>query len=69
MTYGEMSETGEKMSELMYNKPWILQRADTYVYRHTDGSYYFTASVPAYDESLHRDITSFQYLGLHNIHV
>lgn len=32
-----------------YNEPWILQRADPYVYRHTDGTYYFTASVPAYD--------------------
>ena len=39
--------TGE---QLEYNKPWILQRADPYVYRHTDGSYYFTASVPAYDQ-------------------
>lgn len=28
---------------------WIAQRADPYVYRHTDGTYYFTASVPAYD--------------------
>ena len=37
------------MSKLLYNKPWILQRADPYVYRHTDGTYYFTASVPAYD--------------------
>lgn len=34
---------------LKYNEPWILQRADPYVYRHTDGTYYFTASVPAYD--------------------
>lgn len=33
----------------LYNKPWILQRADPYVYCHTDGNYYFTASVPAYD--------------------
>ena len=32
-----------------WNQPWILQRADPYVYRHTDGTYYFTASVPAYD--------------------
>ena len=37
------------MSKLLNNKPWILQRADPYVYRHTDGTYYFTASVPAYD--------------------
>lgn len=35
--------------ELTFNKTWIPQRADPYVYRHTDGSYYFTASVPAYD--------------------
>ena len=35
--------------QLNYNEPWILQRADPYVYRHTDGKYYFTASVPAYD--------------------
>lgn len=32
-----------------YNKPFVWQRADPYVYRHTDGIYYFTASVPAYD--------------------
>lgn len=32
-----------------YNNPWIVQRADPYVYRHTDGSYYFTATVPEYD--------------------
>jgi len=37
------------IDESIYNKPWILQRADPYVYLHTDGWYYFTASVPAYD--------------------
>lgn len=39
------------MSEkkLKFNEPWICQRADPYVYRHTDGMYYFTASVPDYD--------------------
>lgn len=31
------------------NNIWIAQRADPYVYRHTDGTYYFTASLPAYD--------------------
>ena len=36
-------------TKLKFNEPWILQRADPYVYRHTDGNYYFTASVPAYD--------------------
>lgn len=29
--------------------PLIPQRADPWIYRHTDGYYYFTASVPAYD--------------------
>ena len=36
-------------TRLKYNEPWILQRADPYVYKHTDGRYYFTATVPAYD--------------------
>ncbi len=35
------------MSTLL--KPLILQRADPCIRRHTDGFYYFTASVPAYD--------------------
>ncbi len=37
-----------------YNKPFIEQRADPYVYRHTDGNYYFTASVPDYDRIIIR---------------
>lgn len=42
-----MNNTNYKKTE--YNQPFIEQRADPYVYRHVDGSYYFTASVPAYD--------------------
>ena len=34
---------------LKYNEVWIAQRADPYVYLHTDGNYYFTASLPDYD--------------------
>jgi GH43 family beta-xylosidase len=30
-------------------KPLIEQRADPYIYKHTDGFYHFTASVPQYD--------------------
>lgn len=30
-------------------QPLIRQRADPFIYRHTDGYYYFTGSVPAYD--------------------
>lgn len=37
------------MKELEYNKPWIMQRADPYVYKHIDGTYYFTATNPEYD--------------------
>jgi GH43 family beta-xylosidase len=29
--------------------PLIQQRADPYIYKHSDGYYYFTASVPQYD--------------------
>ncbi len=35
--------------ELKYNTVWIAQRADPYVLKDASGSYYFTASVPAYD--------------------
>ncbi|MFC4102731.1 glycoside hydrolase family 43 protein [Paenibacillus xanthanilyticus] len=31
------------------SNPLIEQRADPWIYRHTDGFYYFTASVPEYD--------------------
>ncbi|KRF43008.1 family 43 glycosylhydrolase [Paenibacillus sp. Soil787] len=32
-----------------YKNPIVLQRADPWIYKHTDGYYIFTASVPAYD--------------------
>lgn len=31
------------------NNPIVEQRADPFIYKHTDGYYYFTGSVPAYD--------------------
>ncbi len=48
---------------LNYNEPWIVQRADPYVYRHTDGTYYFTASVPAYDGIILRRADSLSALA------
>ncbi len=48
---------------LNYNEPWIVQRADPYVYRHTDGNYYFTASVPAYDGIILRRADSLSALA------
>ncbi|OKP88220.1 family 43 glycosylhydrolase [Paenibacillus sp. P32E] len=32
-----------------FTNPLVEQRADPWVYKHTDGWYYFTASVPEYD--------------------
>ncbi|WP_346855576.1 family 43 glycosylhydrolase [uncultured Draconibacterium sp.] len=31
------------------NTPLVEQRADPFIYKHTDGYYYFTGSVPSYD--------------------
>ncbi len=45
-----------------YNTPFIEQRADPYVLRHTDGKYYFTASVPAYDRIILRCADSLEGL-------
>lgn len=36
-------------TQLKYNEPWILQRADPFICRQDNGKYYFTASVPTYD--------------------
>lgn len=44
--------------ETSYIKPLLEQRADPWVYKHTDGYYYFTASVPEYDRiELRRSLT------------
>lgn len=32
----------------IYNNPIVTERADPWVYKHTDGYYYFTGSVPGY---------------------
>lgn len=45
------------------NPIWIPQRADPYVYRHTDGTYYFTASVPAYDRIVLRSSSRLEALA------
>lgn len=60
-----ISQKGNGMdAELKFNEPWILQRADPYIYRHTDGWYYFTASVPAYDGICLRRAKSLSQLPL-----
>lgn len=36
-------------SDPLWTNPLVEQRADAFVYRHTDGNYYFTATVPNWD--------------------
>ena len=50
--------------ETKYNQPLILQRADPYVYKSKEGTYYFTASVPAYDKVVLRQALSSCHLIL-----
>ncbi|KAF1828790.1 alpha-arabinofuranosidase II [Decorospora gaudefroyi] len=47
-----------------YNNTLISQRADPHIYKHTDGFYYFTATVPAYDKVVMR--RSQTIMGLSN---
>lgn len=37
-------------SEIYFKNPFIEQRADPWVYKHTDGYYYFIATVPEFDK-------------------
>lgn len=55
-----MNKTNYKQTQ--YNQPFIPQRADPYVYRHKDGSYYFTGSVPEYDRLVLRKADTIQGL-------
>ncbi|MBW4839179.1 MAG: family 43 glycosylhydrolase, partial [Paenibacillaceae bacterium] len=46
-----------------YMNPIVEQRADPWVYKHQDGYYYFTASVPEYDRIEVRRSKTLQGLG------
>ncbi len=48
---------------LRYVNPIVRQRADPWIYRHTDESYYFTASVPEYDRIELRRAGTIRELG------
>lgn len=48
--------------ETLWNKPFLMQRADPYMYRHTDGTYYFTGSVPEYDRIVLRSAKTMEGL-------
>jgi GH43 family beta-xylosidase len=51
------------MSAMQFVNPIVEQRADPWVYLHSDGFYYFTASVPEYDRIELRRASSIQGLG------
>ena len=45
-----------------YNNTLIEQRADPHIVKHTDGVYYFTATVPDYDTVILRSAPTIQEL-------
>ncbi|MFB9358406.1 family 43 glycosylhydrolase [Actinoplanes nipponensis] len=45
-----------------YTNPLVSQRADAHIVKHTDGYYYFTATVPEYDRIVLRRATTLQGL-------
>jgi GH43 family beta-xylosidase len=50
------------MSMAEYLNPIVIQRADPFVYRHSDGFYYFTGSHPLYDRIVLRRAKSLNEL-------
>ncbi|GAA0554149.1 family 43 glycosylhydrolase [Actinomadura livida] len=46
-----------------YTNPLVRQRADPHIVRHSDGDYYFTATVPEYDRIILRRATTIQGLA------
>ncbi|MDQ0115543.1 GH43 family beta-xylosidase [Paenibacillus harenae] len=56
-------EKGRLSIKREFSNPIALQRADPWIYKHTDGYYYFTASVPAYDCIELRRARTIQELG------
>lgn len=55
-----MTDTVKKQKS---NEIWIPHRADPYVYRHVDGSYYFTGTLPGYNGIALRRAESLGDLG------
>lgn len=59
----ELEEEAVMEKQQDFNNPIIEQRADPWVYKHTDDFYYFTASVPEYDRIILRKAETIQGLG------
>ncbi|WP_238540264.1 family 43 glycosylhydrolase [Paenibacillus mucilaginosus] len=54
---------GASAAAVQYTNPLVAQRADPQIYKHTDGYYYFTATVPEYDRIELRRATTIQGLA------
>lgn len=48
---------------LIYNEPFILQRADPFIMKHKDDYYYFTATVPEYNRIVLRKAKKLEELS------
>jgi GH43 family beta-xylosidase len=48
---------------VLYTNSLVAQRADPHIFKHTDGLYYFTATVPQYDRIILRRATTLQGLA------
>ena len=58
-----------KVEEMPYNNPIVGQRADPWVYKDTDGTYYFIATAPEYDRIEIRKANTINGLGTAEPHV
>ncbi|RRO20014.1 alpha-N-arabinofuranosidase [Saccharopolyspora rhizosphaerae] len=61
--------TTARAAPARFRNPLALRRADPHVHRHTDGTYFFTATVPTYDRVVLRRSTTLQGLGDAEEHV
>ncbi|GAA2806281.1 glycoside hydrolase family 43 protein [Saccharopolyspora taberi] len=50
-------------SAVQYSNPLVRQHADPHIFKHSDGFYYFTATVPEYDRIILRRSRTIQGLG------
>ncbi|MER5646310.1 family 43 glycosylhydrolase [Streptosporangium sp. NPDC002524] len=55
--------TAHASPAVQYTNPLVTQRADPHIFRHTDGYYYLTATVPEYDRIVLRRATTIQGLA------
>jgi GH43 family beta-xylosidase len=62
-TQEDLAQVSNVPATVRYTNPIAEQRADPHVYRHTDGYYYFTATVPEYDRIVMRRATTLQGLS------